>query len=146
MFNLKKSKQQRKYEKTRLLESFDYYNNKLTSFYDSKDDEHLLWCINRYYKFCLYWYSDEPEKIYLAEVKVFKRFRNKGFGNILLKHAKYLAKNYFKHNNFKLLFLKVNKNTWKYHWYIRNGFELYENSSQYKDETNIWCWLKFNII
>ena len=97
-----------------------------------------MWCINRYYKFCLYSYSDEPSIIYLSEVEVFKKYRKKGYGNILLKHAKILAKE----RRYKIMYLKVIKNSWQENWYKRNGFEFFEND---KFTNNVYCWLKYNI-
>ena len=141
MFKQKRLKNQEKLKriKSRPLESFDWYNNKLTYIYDDKDSEHLWWLKNRYYKFCLYSYSDEPKIIYLSNVYVNKLFRKHRYGNILLKHAKHLAKE----RGYEFMYLKVKSDTWIQKWYERNGFKFHK-----KVKTNTkqkWVWLKYEI-
>lgn len=138
LYKNKKLKKQEKLEriKSRTIEPFDYYNNKLSYIYDPEDDEHLWWLKNRYYKFCLYSYSDEPDTMYLSEVYVNKLYRKRGYGNILLKHAKQLAKE----RGYKTMYLKVAENSWQEKWYKRNGFEFVQN-----DIIQNWLWLKCEI-
>ena len=122
--------------KSRPIEPFDYYDNKLTYTYDPKDDEHLFWLKNKYYKFCLYSYSDEPKTIYLSNVEVKRKHRKHGYGNILLKHAKQLAKE----RGYESMYLKVAENTWQEKWYKRNGFYFFV------DDVINWIWLKYDIV
>lgn len=134
LFKNKKLKQQKNPVKSRKLEPFDYYDNALQYIPQQDDIIHRLWLKNKYYRFCLYYYSDKTSEIILSDVKVNKIFRRHGYGNILLKHAKQLARE----RRFKKLFLNVKCGSWMEQWYKRNGFDFFE----YHKEREGYVWLK----
>lgn len=80
------------------------------------------WGIIKYFKtgnfrFAIYSYNDEPDIIYLANVKTRLLSRNKGFGNAILEYVDSLN---------KTIYLQTNNKTRK--WYKRHGYEDYENN------------------
>jgi ribosomal protein S18 acetylase RimI-like enzyme len=95
---------------------------------------------NKYCEFALYFYYDEPNILYLANVEVNKKYRRNGFGNYILEIAKKEAKKF----NADYLRLRVVKDSWKHKWYKRHGYKDLEEDI-YIDEDgieNIWMELK----
>ena len=69
------------------------------------------------FRFAIYSYNDEPDIIYLANVKTRLLSRNKGFGNAILEYVDSLN---------KTIYLQTNNKTRK--WYKRHRYEDYENN------------------
>ncbi len=137
--NQRNQRNQRKHHNlhTRPIESFDYFENIYNQEFNKNENNYILYVKNQYYQFCLYWYLDESYKIYLSNVEVFKRFRKRGYGNILLKHAKLIAKQ----KGFKIIYLKVKAFSWIEKWYKRNDFKFFEYDDSYLE----WNWLEYKI-
>lgn len=66
----------------------------------------------------VYQYRDEPESAYIAEIEVKPRFRHKGLGTKLIYRLESFAKALGATN----VSLWVEKGTWVYEWYERNGY------------------------
>ena len=81
------------------------------------------------YKFAMYIYSDDPDKIYLSNVFVKPEYRRYGLGNCILSDAECVAKE----NNASEIILKVLKDTFVHDWYSRHGYKDYciEPESEY---------------
>lgn len=89
-------------------------------------------------RFALYYYSDDLEDLYLSNVFVNPKFRQKGYGDKILDFAFKFAKQH----NFSQLFLNVSKNSWVKQWYQSRGFIPIEDCG--KDYPgNIW--MKANV-
>lgn len=69
------------------------------------------------FRFAIYSYNNEPDIIYLANVKTRLLSRNKGFGNAILEYVDSLN---------KTIYLQTNNKTRK--WYKRHGYKDYENN------------------
>ena len=94
--------------------------------------ENTDWGIVRHYndneyRFALYSYNDDPNTMYLANVKVKQSSRGKNIGNMILKFAEEESKKY----GFNAIVLVVFKKSWVYDWYARHGYENYSDNGQY---------------
>lgn len=113
------------------------FKPKYTFSYDDEENENIFWIKTKFYSFCIYWYEYEDDICYLSDVKVKSKYQNKGFGNILLKHAIQIAVK----RKFEIIYLKCLADSWIQKWYEKNGFELYEYV-EIKNCSEKWVWLK----
>ena len=107
-----------------------------------KSKEILDWGIIYNYKgldfeFCLYIYNDDPNTIYLANVKVKRALRQQGIGNRILIAAENEAKSF----NCKYIQLRVFKDSWVRDWYHRHGY----NVIHIEDGSN-YIWMEKEIL
>ena len=80
--------------------------------------------------FCrMYWHNDDDTTIYLENLSVEEKERNKGLGNKTIKKCEEIALSL----NFSKVMLTVDTNTWMYEWYKRLG---YDNLYKYYQETD----------
>ncbi len=125
--------------KHRKLKENQNNKSKITHYYDfdeiDKLSEDILEVRNKFYRFSIYWYGDDYDKCYLSNVKVYKKYRNQGFGNKLLQEAFELAKRY----EFNTIQLKLEDMSWQQKWYERNGFK-FLNFSKF-DSKVIYVWM-----
>lgn len=80
---------------------------------------------------CIYWYKDDPEKIYLSNVNVDKNAQRKGLGQGILRISEHLCKIL----GASSITLAVVHNSWVHSWYIREG---YTDISEHTDRNLIW--------
>lgn len=79
----------------------------------------------------VYQYSDETDSAYLAAIEVRPRFRRKGVGTKLIARLESFAKALGATN----VSLWVEKDTWVYAWYKRNGYSYLED---HNDPNYVW--------
>lgn len=102
---------------------------------ETNEDWGKVWYFkNKYSRFALYTYDDEPGTIYLANVYVYKRYRDNGYGNEILKYAEQFAVE----NNFSIIILKVIDNSFAYNWYIKHGYQFLENDDTETLTSYVW--------
>ena len=89
------------------------------------------------YRFALYYYDDDPQSAYLANVDVYPKYKGKGYGNTILLEAERYAK---KHGAI-IIYLKYLKTSWVGEWYKRHGY----NYHGVDTEDDRYIWLKREI-
>lgn len=84
-------------------------------------------------RFALYYYNDDPETLYLANLFVDEKLRKNGLGNEIINYVF----DYAKTNHYRSIILNVVKDSWVQKWYERKGFQYIEDC---KDEYvgNVW--------
>lgn len=89
-----------------------------------------------YSKVSLYSYSDDINSIYISNLFVKESKRKNNLGNNMLCYALILAKLL----NVKTVYIRVNKTSWMYEWYRRNGF--IDSISQYRKGKSNMIWME----
>lgn len=84
-------------------------------------------------KFTLYAYEDDPNIIYLSNVRIDESLQGQGYGNEILKEAEQQALS----KGFSTIELKVLINSWTHDWYRRHGY-----SDLCYDENKNYIWMK----
>ena len=82
------------------------------------------------YRFALYYYDDDPQSAYLANVDVYPKY--KGKGNTILLEAEQYAK---KHGAI-IIYLRYLKTSWVGEWYKRHGYKYHGVDTE--DDRYIW--------
>lgn len=86
------------------------------------------------YRFALYYYDDEPEAAYLANVDVYPKYRGKGLGNVILAEAE----KYAKQHGADTIYLRYLKTSWVGDWYKKHGYKYYNVDTE--DDNYIWLY------
>ena len=84
------------------------------------------------YRFALYYYDDDPQSAYLANVDVYPKYKGKGYGNTILLEAEQYAK---KHGAI-IIYLRYLKTSWVGEWYKRHGYKYHGVDTE--DDRYIW--------
>lgn len=95
--------------------------------FDDEDSEYILTIKSKYFRFVIYWYTDNCTECILSDVKVKSFYRKIGYGNLLLIKAIQIAKE----RGFETMCLRVLKDSWMYDWYKRNGFNYHSHFGDY---------------
>lgn len=86
----------------------------------------------------LYYYTSEPDKIYIANVKVEPEYRRKGLATKMLDAVFTYIKVM---QQFSMIYLWVEDSSWMEQWYYKLGFKfLYRADSKY-----IWLYFPLDV-
>lgn len=86
------------------------------------------------YRFALYMYNDDPDSLYLSNVKVNQNMRGQGIGNKILNLVDEEAKKF----NVSTIYLKVLEQEWMHDWYGKHGY----SDFCYDEEDQNYIWMK----
>lgn len=80
----------------------------------------------------LYWWTDEPDSVYLSDLSVSDEYRNSGIGTELQEIREEIGRK----RGTKWYRLWVEKGTWMRKWYARRGYTYWKKMSD--DVNNMW--------
>ena len=121
-----------KIESIKDLENFEYQYK-----YSSKNDFATLWIKSKDGKgiAAIYWGEFDTSIIYLSSLHVDRKYRHKRLGSKLIKEQERIA-NAIEGSVY--FYMKVDKNTWMYDWYLKLGYSYLEDVEGSKD----YIWLQ----